>query len=268
MADMLDLFNEDYDRIIEHCKESSGTLAIKEFINSKIRKYISENDYMITVMMERLERNYPDQAIYDLDDDLPFWAREISNFQLDCKEEPDAALKFLYSYLNLLSYDNELQKILKPSTAVSIKRQSNEKLSFKIDKRHKESLLQLTRKLNVNIDLLMDREGQDMTAKFVEILLADDIRALDPQNYTIQFNCQTRIVVYVFGNLMENYNPETFIATVGESGLFRSKQSNPITSSSISKTRTELNSTDPLAEKDRRMIDKIFNECNPSKFIK
>jgi hypothetical protein len=268
MADMLDLFHEDYDRIIEHCKESSGTLAIKEFINSKIRKYISENDYMITDMMDRLETNYPDQAIYDLDDDLPFWARDISNFRLDCKEEPDAALKFLYSYLNHLSYDNELQKILNASTGVSIKRQSNEKLSFKIDKRHKESLLQLTRKLNANIDLLMDEEGQDMAAKFVEILLADDIRALDPEKYTIQFNCQTRIVVYVFGNLVLNYNPAAFFATVDKSGLFLSKHSNKITSASISKTRNELNKTDPLADADRVPIDKIFNECYPSQFIK
>lgn len=112
MANQLDLYYNDYDKFIDHCKECPGTFAIKVFIDGKIKKYKNDNDDIITCIMERIERHYP-EIDYDLDDDTPFYTLEILNFNSDYEGEKDPAVRYLYSYLCFLSESpKEVNKIM------------------------------------------------------------------------------------------------------------------------------------------------------------
>lgn len=112
MADHLDLYYNDYDKFIDHCKELPGTFAIKVFIDGKIKKYTKDNDDLITCMKERIEKHYP-EIDYDLDEDTPFYTLEILNFNIDYEGENDPAVRYLYSYLCFLSESpEEVNKIM------------------------------------------------------------------------------------------------------------------------------------------------------------
>lgn len=112
MADHFDLYNDDYDKFIDHCKKCSGTFAIKVFVDRNIRKYKNENNDIVTSFMERIEANYS-EIDYDLEGETPFYTLEILNFNNDYKGVKDPAVRYLYSYLCFLS-DNpkEINKIM------------------------------------------------------------------------------------------------------------------------------------------------------------
>ena len=264
MADVLDLYAVDYDRFIEHCIECSGTLAIKQFLEGKIKKYLVANEDMIICMMERIEKNYPDSTRYDLEEDFPFYNKEISNFALDSPNDKTASLKYLYSYLCFLNhYDNEIEKIAGLAKNSAGDKSIRNRLTFGIDKRHAESLLELTTRLNAHVDFLKDREGMDTAKLFVDILLADNLNALDREKYKIYFGCKPGVLALILRNLIDDYKLNELLVVIQNSGLFFDYKNKQIKRGSVDTAMSRLGMK--ASNESQRRVNRIFTECRASK---
>jgi len=237
-------------------------LAIKQYIEAKIRKYLRSNDDLVIALMERIEIKYPKHANYDLDAKTPFYAREISSFRLDYPKDKDAPIKFLYSYLCFLShYDDEVEKIAGVGTKQLLKGHSD-KISFKISGQYERNLLLLAKTLTANFAFVLERDSDDVIRKFVDILLAEDIRKLDPEKYMVQFGCGPLLVRHIFNNIIDTYQPvKEFDTVVDLCGLFFNKDSDEITRGALYTQKNRLKKSGRL--KWMIAIDKIFNECSP-----
>jgi hypothetical protein len=173
------------------------------------------------------------------------------------------SLEFACDYIGYI-YNNEQNEIKDPFAGEPRGEYVKEQLSFRINRRFESSLLALTKKLNVNVEFLREKQNVDVSKLFVDVLLADDVSVLDRNHYQIRFNCQTRLVVYIFGNIKENYNPKNFDAIIDRSGLFFSKQSIPFRRSLLYTERNRLKFNDPI--ENAKIVDRIFIECHPSKY--
>jgi len=262
MADGLDLDFKDYDNFIEHCLECSGTLAIKQYLGGKIKKYLADNDDMVIVLMERIEKKYSSKVKYDLDSKNPFHEREISNFQLDCPKDKNAPLKFLYSYLNFLSHYDDVQtdilgrKQLQPVPVRS-------RLSFGIDSKHRESLLGLTKKLIAHVEFIKERDGIDSAQMFVELLMAKDLNILHKEGHEVHFGCAPGVLHLIIQNIISAYNRDEFLKVMEECGLFYDKKGKPIQRGRIDTGMSRTHKY--VLRRDHQMVNRIFKECPPAK---
>ena len=262
MADSFDLDFRDYDGFIAHCLECSGTLAIRQYIDEKIKKYLYDNDYMVIGLMERIEAKYPRTAKYDLDSKTPFYRREISNFRLDCPREKFAPLKFLYSYLCFLShFDDDVtdilgRKKLQPAAVRS-------RLSFGVNLKQKKSLLELTKRLNVHVEFIKDREGIDSAEMFVELLLARDLNALHKEKNQIHFGCAPGILHLIIQNIVEAYRLKGFLNVMEACALFYNKKGKPIVRGSIDTGMGRVHKN--ALKTTHQTVNRIFKECPPAK---
>jgi len=255
------LLGSDYKRFADDLKDQKNPNLISDLIDEWRAFYEPSNPSFLSLLLGFICNAYPIEGIEMNPDVIQAETYDLKHYQQ--YEYP--ALEFACDYI-AYTYEQEKISLTDPFTGEPLGKGIKSSLSFKIPKHYKASLLALTKRLNVTIDFLKERIDADVTELFVDVLLSDDLTVLDKNRYRIYFNCQTRLAVYIFGNLKETYSPKNFETIVDKCALFFSKQSVLISKSSLYKEKNKLKSIDSLNDEYRRAIDKIFNECHPAKF--
>ena len=114
MPNPLNFSHQDYDDIIEFCEGCTGTFAIKNYINERIKKFRNDNNDMILQLMEHIEKKHR-KISYDPDDANPYYEWEILNFgdNEHPKHIKNPHIEYLYSYLCFLcDHPKTVNKIL------------------------------------------------------------------------------------------------------------------------------------------------------------
>ncbi|MBN8856566.1 MAG: hypothetical protein BGO55_24055 [Sphingobacteriales bacterium 50-39] len=244
------LLASDYKRFADDLKDQDNANIIADFIMEWRLTNKASNPSFLDFLLTAIIESYP---IFGLEAD----SETIELYDLDAYQEYDyPSLEFACDFI-VYTLERERKK-------GADDKHVKDKLSFKIDKRHRTSLLALTKKLNVTIDFLRERNGADVAELFADIMTADDLSGLDKNHFSVYFSCQTRYVVYVFNNIKESYNPTNLETVIDKSGIFFSKQGIPLSRTLLYKEKNKLKTADTLEY--RSLINKIFHECHPDNF--
>ncbi|HEY4291242.1 MAG TPA: DUF6617 family protein [Puia sp.] len=246
------LLASDYKRFADDLKNQDNANIIADFIMEWRLANKASNPSFLDFLLITILESY---SIFGLEVD----SETIELYDLDAYQEYDyPSLEFACDFIAYTLEQEE--KKGKEDGGKYVK----DKLSFKIDKRHTTSLLALTKRLNVTIDFLRERNGVDVAELFADIMTTDDLSGLDKNHFSVYFNCQTRYVVYVLNNIKESYNPMNLETVIDKSGLFFSKQGVPLSRALLYKEKNKLKTADTLQY--RSLINKIFHECHPDNF--